>query len=154
MTSDGSIKSRADRFAVPNAFGQPRVKLSDIVTRVGRYPFRHPAVFAWYGQIGEFLLTTSSPSHIQFLPLHRGPRGGRQLEVALVPVDLEQERRPSVHPATDLKRYDRTVSDNAIDHKLVGHSLGHQLAGFLDRDTVALAHDECGKLAKFAEAIA
>jgi hypothetical protein len=62
----------------------------------------------------------------------------RQLEVALVPVDLEQERRPSVHPATDLKGYDRTVSDNAIDDELVGHSLGHQLAGFLDRDTVAL----------------
>ena len=72
MTSDGSIKSRADRFAVPNAFGQPRVKLSDIVTRVGCDPFRNPAVFAWYGQLGEFPLITSSPSHIQFLPLHRG----------------------------------------------------------------------------------
>jgi hypothetical protein len=35
-------------------------------------------------------------------------------------VDFEQERRPSVHPATDLKRYNRTVSDNAIDDKLVG----------------------------------
>ena len=69
-------------------------------------------------------------------------------------MDLEQERRPSVHPATDLKGYDRTVSDNAIDDELVGHGLGHQLAGFLDRDAVALAHDECGKLAKFAETIA
>jgi hypothetical protein len=66
----------------------------------------------------------------------------------LVPVDLEQERRPSVHPATDLKGYDRTVSDDAIDDKLVGHGLGDQFAGFLDKDTVALAHDECGKLAK------
>ena len=35
-------------------------------------------------------------------------------------MDLEQEPRPSVHPATDLKGYDRTVSDNAIDDKLVG----------------------------------
>src|ERR1700720_1904276 len=153
MTSDGSIKSRAGRFAVPNAFGQPRIKLSDIVTRVGGDPFRHPAVFAWWGQFGEFLLIPASPSHIQFLPLHRGPRGSRQAEIALVPVNLEQERRSSVHAATDLKGYDRTVSDNAIDDKLVGHSLGHQLAGFLDRDTVALAHDECGKLAKFAETI-
>ena len=70
----------------------------------------------------------------------------------MVPVDLEQERRPSVHPATDLKGYDRAVSDNAIDDELVGHGLGHQLAGFRDRDTVALAHDECGKLAKFKRA--
>src|SRR5271165_7286927 len=154
MTSDGSIESRANRFAIPNAFRQSRVKLSDIVTRVGRDPFRNPAVFAWYGQLGEFLLIPSSPSHIQFLPLHRGPRGGRQLEVALVPVNLEQERRSSVHPATDLKGYDRTVPDNAIDNKLVGRGLGDHLADFLDRYTVALAHDERGKLAKFAEAIA
>src|ERR1700751_4130116 len=103
MTSDGSIKSRADRFAVPNAFGQPRVKLSDIVTRVGRDPFRHPAVFAWYGQLGEFLLIPSSSAHIQFLPLHRGPRSGGKLEVALVSVDLEQESCPPVHAATDRK---------------------------------------------------
>ena len=96
MTSDGSIKSRADKVAVPNAFGQPRVKLSDIVTRVGCDPFRNPAVFAWFGQLGEFLLTTSSPSHIQFLPLHRRARSGGKLEVALVPVDLEQERRAAV----------------------------------------------------------
>src|SRR5438132_11614115 len=109
MTSDGSIKSRADRFAVPDAFRQSRVKLSDIVTRVGRDPFRNPAVFAWYGQLSEFLLIPSSPSYIQFLPLHRGSRGGRQLEVALVPVALEQERRPSLHPAAHLKGYDRTV---------------------------------------------
>src|SRR3984893_15443292 len=154
MTSDGGIESRANRFAISNAFRQSRIKLSDIVTRVGRDPFRHPAVFAWYGQLGEFLLIPSSPSHIQFLPLHRGPRGGRQAEIALVPVNLEQEPRSSVHPATDLKGYDRTVSDNAIDDELVGHSLGHQLAGFLDRDTVAVAHDGFGKLAKFAEAIA
>src|ERR1700732_3804028 len=141
MTSDGSIKSGADRFAVPNAFGQPRIKLSDIVTRVGRDPFRHPAVFAWYGQLGEFLLIPSSPSHIQFLPLHRGPRGGRQAEIALVPVNFEQERRSSVHAATDLKGYDRTVSDNTIDDKLVRHGLADQFAGFLDRYTAALAHD-------------
>src|SRR6202030_566707 len=154
MTSDGSIKSGADRFAVPNAFGQPRIKLSDIVTRVGRDPFRHPAVFAWYRQLGEVLLIPSSPSHIQCLPLHRGPRGGRQAEIALVPVYLEQESRPAVHAATDLKGYDRTVSDDALDDKLVGGGLGDQFAGFLDKHTVALAHDECGKLAKFAEAIA
>jgi hypothetical protein len=72
MTSDGGIESRADGFAISNAFGQSRVELSDIVTRVGRHPFRHPAVFAWYGQRSEFLLITSSPPHIQFLPLHRG----------------------------------------------------------------------------------
>ena len=54
----------------------------------------------------------------------------------------------------NLKGYDRTVSDNAIDDELVGGSLGDQLAAFLDRDTVALAHDECGKLTKFAEATA
>ena len=72
MTSDGGIESRANRFAISNAFRQPHVKLSDIVTRVGRDPFRNPAVFAWYGQLGEFPLITSSPSHIQFLPLHRG----------------------------------------------------------------------------------
>src|SRR5580704_13693212 len=154
MTGNGGIESRANRFAISNAFRQSRVKLSDIVTRVGRDPFRHPAVFAWYGQLGEFLLIPSSPSHIQFLPLHRRPRSGGKLEVALVPVNLEQERRSSVHAAADLKGYDRTVSDNAIDDELVGHGLGHQLAGFLDRDTVALAHDECGKLAKFAETIA
>ena len=154
MTSDGSIKSRAGRFAVPNAFGQPRVKLSDIVTRVGREPFRNPAVFACYGQLGEFLVIPSSASHTQFLPLHRGPRGGRQLEVALVPVDLEQEGHPSIHAATNLKGHDRTVSDNAIDDELVGGSLGDQLAAFLDRDAIALANDECGKLTKFAEATA
>ena len=72
MTSDGGIESRANRFAISNAFGQSRVKLSDIVTRVGRDPFRNPAVFTWYGQLSEFLLITSSPSHIQFLPLHGG----------------------------------------------------------------------------------
>ena len=69
-------------------------------------------------------------------------------------MDLEQERRPSVHPATDLKGYDRTVSDNAIDDELVGRGLGDQLADFLDRDAIALANDECGKLTKFAEATA
>src|ERR1700719_476791 len=129
MTGNGGIESRANRFAISNAFRQSRVKLSDIVTRVGRDPFRHPAVFAWYGQLGEFLLIPSSPSHIQFLPLHRCPRGRRQLEVAQVPMNLEQERRSSVHPATDLKGYDRTVSDNPIDDKLVGHGLGDQFAG-------------------------
>src|ERR1700730_9155867 len=67
-----TIESGANRFAISNAFRQSRVELSDIVTRVGCDPFRNPAVFAWYGQLGEFLLTTSSPSHIQFLPLHRG----------------------------------------------------------------------------------
>ena len=72
MSSDGGIESRANRFAISNAFRQSRVRLSDIVTRVGRNPLRHPAIFAWYGQLGEFLLITSSPSHIQFLPLHRG----------------------------------------------------------------------------------
>src|SRR3984893_10500208 len=91
MTGNGGIESRANGFAISNAFRQSRVKLSDIVTRVGRDPLRNPAVFAWYGQLSEFLRITSIPSHIQFLPLHRGPRGGRQLEVALVPVDLEQE---------------------------------------------------------------
>src|ERR1700730_6970969 len=154
MTSDGSIKSRADKVAVPNAFGQPRVELSDIVTRVGCDPFRNPAVFAWYGQLGEFLLTTSSPSHIKFLPLHRGSVSGRQLEVALVPVDLEQEGRPSIHAAANLKGHDRTVSDNATADELVGGSLGDQFAAFLDRDAIALANDECGKLTKFAKAIA
>jgi hypothetical protein len=69
-------------------------------------------------------------------------------------MDLEQEGRPSIHATTNLKGHDRTVSDNAIDDELVGGSLGDQLAGFLDRDTVALAHDECGKLTKFAEATA
>jgi hypothetical protein len=59
-------------------------------------------------------------------------------------VDLEQERRPSVHPATDLKGCDRTVSDTAIDDELVGHGLDRQLAGFLDRDTVAVASCGCG----------
>ena len=76
------------------------------------------------------------------------------MEVALVPVDLEQERRPSVHPATDLKGYDRTVSDNAIADKLAGRVFGDHLAGFLERDAVALAHDERSNLAKFAETIA
>jgi hypothetical protein len=47
-------------------------------------------------------------------------------------VDLEQERRPSVHPATDLKGYGGTLSDNPVDDDLVGHGLGDQLAGFLD----------------------
>ena len=69
-------------------------------------------------------------------------------------MDLEQEGRPSVHTATDLKAYDRTVSDNPIDDELVGGGLGDYLARFLKRDAVALAHDERGKLAKFAEAIA
>src|SRR5260370_33736258 len=104
MTSDGSIKSRADRFAVPDAFRQSRVKLGDIVTRVGRDPFRNPAVFAWYGQLSEFLLITSSPSHIQFLPLHRGSRGGCQLDVALGPAALEPERRATAHSAPDPQR--------------------------------------------------
>ncbi len=72
----------------------------------------------------------------------------------MVPVDLEPERRPSIHPATDLKGYDRTVSDNTIDDKLVRHGLGDQFVGFLDKYAVALAHDESGKLTKFAKAIA
>jgi hypothetical protein len=38
-------------------------------------------------------------------------------------VDLEQEGRPSIHAATDLKGHDRTVSDNAIDDELVGEVL-------------------------------
>src|SRR5260370_8461513 len=137
MTGNGGIESRANRFAISNAFRQSRVKLSVIVTRVGRAPFRNPGVFAWYGQLGEFLLITSSPSHIQFLPLHGGARGRSELEVALVPVDLEQEGCPPVHPATDLKGYDRTVPDSPIDDKLVGHSLGHQFAALLDTDTLA-----------------
>ena len=106
------------------------------------------------GSSASSFSSPSSPSHIQFLPLHRGSRGGRQLEVALIPVDLEQEGRASVHAATDLKGHDRTVSDNAIDDKLVGHGLGDQFAGFLDKYTIALAHDECDKLAKFAETVA
>ncbi len=154
MTSDRGIESRANRFAVSNAFRQSCVELSDIVTRVGCDPFRNPAVFAWYEQLGEFLLIPSSPSHIQFLPLHRGPRGGRQLEVALVPVDLELEGRPSIHAATNLKGHDRTVSDDAIDNELVGGSLGDELAAFLDRDAIVLANDECGQLTKFAETTA
>ena len=69
-------------------------------------------------------------------------------------MDLEQERRPSVHAATDLKGYGGTLSDNAVDDELVGRGFGDQLAGFLERYAVALAHDERGKLAKFAEAVA
>jgi hypothetical protein len=114
MPSDGGVKTRTDRFAVPDAFGQSRVKLRDIVTRVGRDRFRYRAVFAWDGQLDELLLINSSPSHIQFLPLHRCPRSSRELEVALFGVYLEQERRPSVHATENLKGHDRIVSDNAV----------------------------------------
>ena len=64
MTGNGGIEAMANQFAISNVFRQSRVKLSDIVTRVGRDPFRNPAVFAWYEQLGEFLLITPSPSHI------------------------------------------------------------------------------------------
>jgi hypothetical protein len=69
-------------------------------------------------------------------------------------VDLEQEGRPSIHAAANLKGHDRTVSDNATADELVGGSLGDQLAAFLDTDAIALANDEYGKLTKFAEATA
>ena len=62
MTGNGGIEAMANRFAISNVFRQSRVKLSDIVTRVGREPFGNPAVFSWYGQLSEFLLITSSPS--------------------------------------------------------------------------------------------
>jgi hypothetical protein len=47
MTGNGGIESRANRFAISNAFRQSCVELSDIVTRVGRNPLRHPAIFLW-----------------------------------------------------------------------------------------------------------
>ena len=154
MTSDGGIESRANRFAISNPFRQSRVKLRDIVTRIVREAFRNPAVFDRNRQLGQFLGITSRPFYPQFLPLHGGSRSGGELEVALFAMDLEQERRPSVHAATDLKGYGGTLSDNPVDDDLVGHGLGDQLAGFLERYAVALAHDERGKLAKFAEAVA
>jgi hypothetical protein len=55
------------------------------------------------GSFDQFLRITSRPFHLQFLPLHRCARRGGELEVALLAVDFEQERRPSVHAATDLK---------------------------------------------------
>jgi hypothetical protein len=67
---------------------------------------------------------------------------------------LEQEGRPSVHPPTDLKGFDSAIPDNAIDDELVGRGLGDQFLGFLDKYAVALAHDESGKLAKVAKAVA
>ena len=72
MTSDRGIESRANRFAIPNAFRQSRVELSDIVTRVECNPLRHPAIFLWDWQLSEFLRITSRPFHIEFLSLHRG----------------------------------------------------------------------------------
>ena len=154
MTGNGGVESRADRFAVPDAFGQSHVQLCDIVTRVGRNPFRHPAVFAWDGQLGQFLSITSRPFDIQLLPLHRGARGGGELEIALVPVDFEQERCPPVHAATDLKGYDGTVTDNAVHDELVGRGLRDQFAGFLERYAIRLALDKRGQLAKLAQAVA
>jgi hypothetical protein len=50
-------------------------------------------------------------------------------------VDLEEEGRPSVHAATDLKGYNRALSDNPVDDDLVGDGLGDQLAGFLSLRT-------------------
>ena len=154
MTSNCSIEVGTDRFAVPDALSHSRVKLRDIVAGVGRDPSRNPAEFAWNGQLGELLLIASSPSDIEFLPLHRCPRSRRQLEVALFAVDLEQERRPSVHATANLKGNYGTVSDNTVDDELVGHGLCDDFAGFLDRNAVALAHDAGGELAKFAKAIA
>src|SRR5271155_1561674 len=154
MPSDGSVEPGIDGFAVPDVFGQSRVELCDIVTRVGRNPFRHPAIFAWDGHLGQFPRMTSRPFHIQFQPLHRGACGGGELEVALFAVDFEQERCPPVHATTDLKGYDSTVTDNAVHDELVGRGLCDQFAGFLDRYAVALAYYERGKLAKFAQAVA
>jgi hypothetical protein len=69
-------------------------------------------------------------------------------------VNLEQERCPPVHAATDLKGYDSSVTDDTAHDELVGHGLGDRFAGLLDRYAIALAHDERGKLAKLAQAIA
>jgi hypothetical protein len=66
-------------------------------------------------------------------------------------VDLEQERCPPLHAATDLKGYDGAVTDNAVHDELVGRGLGDQFAGFLDRYAAALAYYERGKLAKFTQ---
>jgi hypothetical protein len=66
-------------------------------------------------------------------------------------LDFEQERYPPVHAATDLKGYDSAVSDNTVHDELVGRGLCDQFAGFLDRNAVALAYYERGKLAKFAQ---
>src|SRR6516162_3626442 len=103
MTSDSGIESRANRFAAPDAFGQSHIELGDIVGRVGRHPFRHPAVFARNGQFRERPAIASRSLEIELLTLHGSTRSGSDLEVAVFPVDLEQEFGSSLHTATDLE---------------------------------------------------
>jgi hypothetical protein len=150
MTSDGGIESRADGSAISNAFRQSHVELGDIVARVRRHPFRHPAIFGGNGQIGECRVIISRRFKVQFLALHGSTRSGRELEVATFPMDLEQKLGSAPQAAPDLKGYDRTVSDNAIDDELVGGSLCDHLVCSLERDAVALAHHEGGKFLEAA----
>jgi hypothetical protein len=65
-------------------------------------------------------------------------------------MDLEQQLGSAPQAAPDLKGYDRTVSDNAIDDELVGGSLCDHLVCSLERDAVALAHHEGGKFLEAA----
>src|SRR3974390_1387348 len=154
MTSNSGIEARADGFALADAFRQSHVELGDIVARVRRHPFRHPAIFGGNRQIGECSVITPRPFKVQFLALHGSTGSGRELEVAAFPMDLEQKLASAPHAAPDLKAYDRTLSDNSVDDELVGGSLCNYLACSFERDAVALAHFERSNLTKFTEAMA
>src|SRR5215469_2620494 len=154
MPSDRSLEARTDGFAVPDTGGHFYIKLGNVVPGIRGDPFRYPAVVGWDRELGQFPGISSGPFHVQLLSLHRSPRSCRELDVALFTVDLEQEGGSAVHAAADLEGYDSTGSGNAVDDELVGHGLQNQLAGFLERYAVTLAHDERGDLAKFTQATA
>jgi hypothetical protein len=92
MAPDGGIKARGNRLAIADALRQMRVELRNVVPRgLWRTPGA-PGNISPELAVRPTLLPALRALNRQLLTWHRGAGRGGELQIALLPIDLEQSR--------------------------------------------------------------
>src|SRR6266851_6830602 len=154
MALDGQIKIGAGGLSSADPFGHPHEKLRNVEGRAGGRRRWNPAIARRYREVGQRLASLRT-AQTQFGVLHPNLlRGvdGRDREVAVRTMDLEQERRPVGGAAFDMDRCDRAALEDSAEEHLVGRSHLDHLARLDDLDSRMLCRDYARHFLEFPEA--
>src|SRR5579864_4221487 len=143
MALDGQIEIEAGGFSSADSLGHPHEKLRDVEGRAGGRRRWNPAIARGYREVGQRLASLrTAQTQFGVLDAYFLFRiGGRDREVAVGTMDLEQERRPVGGAAFDMDRGDRAALEDSADEHLVGRSHLDHLARLDDLNSWMLRRD-------------
>src|ERR1700730_1644725 len=154
MALDGQIEIGAGGLSATDPLGHPHEKLRNVERRARGRPRWNPPIARGYREVGQRLAplrTAQTQFGVLDANLLRGV-GGRDREIAVRTMDLEQERRPVGGAAFDMDRCDRAALEDSADEHLVGRGHLDHLARLDDLDSWMLRRDDTRHFLEFPEA--